>query len=207
MKITLAPDTRRARTVFHFESGPYDAVPPIGYLCIEHRLKHRDADRMAIAIALMLRDFIAAELELPLPCSPEVAQALEAFFAPFNVRISSINFEPIEKESFLKTAIILPKTDDFSTLQENCDWTQFGITSERTFLSTIETYKVFLASNVRMISGRNTRSLELGVLGLCILFSFDMSLRRISVPDHIKNETPNWIDLEKAAALSNVKLI
>lgn len=207
MKFNVELGKDNCRTVIEFESGPYDGVVPAGSLFIENRLRYMTADRLAIACALLVYDFIAADIVFPLPCSPEVAREVENFFAPLNVRVLNVDFTPSRKPISLRSAaLILPSKDRADIATSQAADIKFGISDDQTFQSQLSTTEILLGTNLRAYCSDRILSLGLGSLGLCILFAEDFSISSIVLPRELSREIRNLDALKRLTLQSNIAL-
>lgn len=208
MKFELSLAEDNYRTVIAFESGPYDGVAPINYIFFENRIRHVTPDRLAIACALLLHDFVASDVTFPKPCSPEVGRELEKFFAPRNVRSTSTEFVPKPKPMSERTAVlVLPAPYDVEGPELQRGQVKFGIAHDQAFTSHLGVTKLLVSCNLRLLSPDRIASIGLGVLGICILFAEDFSISRIVLPEALSREIPNLDALKSLTLLSNIELV
>lgn len=214
MKINLITSELDYRTVIEFESGPYDAVAPIDYLFIENRIRAAHPDRLAIACALLMGRFMSGDVELPKLCSPEVAQGLESFFSPLNVRVSGTEYKPFAKPVGERTALLTlpavgrdaPVMADLSCGVASSEAITFGLCSDQVFSSSLGISEVRLACNLRAFATGDPASLDLGVLGLCILYAEDFGISRIVFPAAAFHRMHNFNALRRVVMATNIEL-
>lgn len=209
MKINLLISDLDYRTILEVESGLYDAVAPINYLFVENRIRTVHPDRLAIASALIMGNYIAGDIELPKPCSPEVAKGIADVFTPLNVRVSSINYTPFAKPTGERTVLLeVPSTGrHFQKVQGTSKAPlTFGICGDQVFSSSLGVNKIRLACNLRAFATNDPASLDMGVLGLCILYAEDYGISRIVLPAEVSRKTRNFDALRRVALSTNIEL-
>lgn len=207
MKIELISSKTAARTELVFESGPYDAIPPVGAFFMEGGLRRVDPDRLAIACVLMLKPYLSGPLVLPAPCSPEVAHGLETFLAPLDVRIQTIEHRPFDKPIGARTALLLPPADQIADLgdarAQPHDLT-FRLGGAQRHQTLMAFDAVELCCNLRALAADHPAAMGEGLLGLAILCAEDMAVSRLSCPAALVDGVENFDALVRTAALSNV---
>lgn len=207
MKFEISLAEHGYRTVILFESGPYDGVVPTETLFIGNRIRNVTNDRLAIACALLMHDFVASDVTFPQPCSPEVAHELENFFAPRNVRVMNTEFIPKAKPISERTAVlVLPPPYDTKGPELQHGQVKFGIAHDQAFTSYLSVTELLISCNLRVISPDNIVSFGLGVLGICILFAEDFSISRIILPEALSLAIPNLESLKSLTLHSNIEL-
>ena len=215
MKINLLMSELDYRTVIEIVSGPYDAIAPIDYLFIENRIRDVHPDRLAIACALLMGRFMSGDVELPKLCSPEVAQGLESFFAPLNVKILGADYKPFTKPVGERTALlVLPSAGcDAPIMAEASDGIAgsapaltFGLCSDQVFSSSLGVSGIRIACNLRAFATNDFASLDLGVLGLCILYAEDFGISRIDLPAGAFRGVHNFDVLRRVVMSTNIEL-
>jgi hypothetical protein len=208
MKFKLSLAENDYQTVIDFESGPYDGIPPMDFLYIENRIRRAAGDRLAIACALIMRDFLASEVTFPRPCSPEIGRELENFLAPLNVRVMNMEFEPEAKPISERTAVLmLPAPYEVQGPELQSGQVKFGIADDQAFRSSLSVTELQIGCNLRLLSADNLVSMGLGILGLCILFAEDFSISRIVLPEALAREIPNLDALRSLTLYSNIELV
>jgi hypothetical protein len=210
VKINLHISDLYYRTVIKVESGLYDAVPPISYLSVENRIQTFHPDRMAIAGALIMGNYIASDIELPEPCSPEVAKGLADVFAPLNVYVSNIKYTPFAKPTGERTVLLeLPSSERDSQKVQGASEAHltFGICGDQVFSSSLGVNEIRLACNLRAFATSDPTSLDMGVLGLCFLYAEDFGISRIVLPAGVSRKTRNFGALRRVALSTNIELM
>lgn len=191
------------------ECGPYDGVPPVSSFFIEHQVRHVHPDRLAIAAALLLKPYICGPLTLPKPCSPEIAKGLEAFLAPLDVKIMSVEYAPFAKPAGARTALLAPpasdSTYDLATPTADHDLI-FGLASTQEYQSVISVDEIRACCNLRALAPDDETSMKQGLLGVCILCAEDALIDRILCPPSLVEATENFGMLARTAAFSNIIL-
>ncbi len=198
-----------SKTELCIECGPYDGVPPVSSFFIEHQVRHVHPDRLAIAAVLLLKPYICGPLTLPKPCSPEIAKGLEAFLAPLDVKIMSVEYAPFAKPAGARTALLSPPASsakyDLATPTADYDLT-FGLSGTQEYQSLISVNEIRACSNLRALAPDDGISMSHGLLGLCILCAEDASIDRILCPSPLAEATENFGALARTAAFSNIIL-
>ena len=213
MKLRISLAEFDYRTRIYLESGEYDAIPPLDSVFIENRLRYLTPDRLALACALLVYDYVAGPMELPKACSPEMSRALEQIFNPRNVRISNIELKPSRRPAGERTARLhLPNeyhqyTDIHSKISRNGPEVEFGISDDQSFGSTIGVRNISLACNLRALAADNPTSIAMGVLGVCVLYAEDFGISKIIVPKDIAEKIWNFKELARAAICADIELV
>ena len=94
MDISLQLDAEHQRTVLTAQPGRYDGYPLFPSLHVSARPFTVHPDREALAAGLTFHHSVAGSLKLGRGCSPQLGSALRAFFAPIDVHVLSLDFEP-----------------------------------------------------------------------------------------------------------------
>ena len=207
MRVQLHDADFGCRTALSWECGPYDALTPVSYLTVESRLRYANPDRLAIACALLLHDFVAGRLTCPKPCSPEVAREIEAWFAPLDVRVDGVEYRPSAKPKGTRTALVIPDMIGSS------DHEAFGpfdvcvsLASDQQFKSSISVSRIEFASNLRLLTWRRHASRVLGLLGLCVMFAEDFGISTIVSPILPQDMQNQMKQLARIGTLANLEL-
>lgn len=204
IEFTSAEDA--SKTELRIKCGPYDGVPPVPSFFTEHRIHHVHPDRLAIAAVLLLKPYICGPLTLPRPCSPETARGLEAFLAPLDVKVMSVEHAPFAKPIGARAALLSPPAlGVWNDLTVDHDLT-FGFADTQKYQSQMGVDEIKVCCNLRALAPDDAISLTQGLLGLCILCAEDAMIDRIICPPHLVGAMENFEILARTAALSNIIL-
>lgn len=186
MKIALSTAEAGFRTILEWESGPYDAIAPSNYLVVENRIRKIDADRVAIAVALILYDYLAGSIILPKACSPEVSRELASLFTPRSIQFETVEYQPFAKPGGTRTALIKEFNNESYNSPPQADGNDydlmFGVSCHQQFCSTISVQNVELACNLRLLCRSNSKAEMLALIGLTVLFAEDFGIGQIRTP-------------------------
>lgn len=207
MKIRLEHDSQAPRTVLSFQPGICDGVPPITRLVVDRRLEFVDSDRLAIGSSLILKSFIADELDLDMPCSPEVAAAIEPIFAALYVRVKNVQqgtkAKPVSSGA-AKLHVQCWADDAWNDAYPgliNLDFTPHDGACNCAAGSTLR-----LGTNIGLLCAGMGVAAKLGALGISILFAEDLNIGRILLPSGFADDVDGWDAITAAAHFSNIQL-
>lgn len=185
-------------TVCIAEPEQYDGKPATSEVVTLTRIRFINADRSAIAAALLYFEYIAGGFSCDKPCSHEVAIALARLFEPRKVVVSNIEFTPKAIPSGARTAML---AYDGRTASGDvpCDMT-FGVAADQHFSSLLSVDDIQLASNVRLLFDDRPMNNMLKVLGLLVLFAEDYGIGSVVVPA-ADADISQIVDLQALSAL------
>jgi hypothetical protein len=186
MKFSLSTDPTRHSTTIVAEPAEYDAWPLLPTIDVSAMPYRIHPDRAAVACSLIFHGSVSGSFAITPPCSPHVASALRAWFAPVDIHVMDIEFVPgmlaagdatMHVSADLMTA--LPSSTDvdahdvmFHVLPEGA-----GFLASRAGL--------WVISNALLLARDNESPLKrlLPALGLAILFAEDFLANAVALTD------------------------
>jgi hypothetical protein len=184
MNVLVERDEYRHRTVITADPGQYDGRPLFPAIRVSGMPLKVHPDREAVAAGLILRHSIAGSLNLERGCSPQVGSALRRFFAPEDLHVLSIDFEPSRIGTGDATLhVVADDVNDDPALVVRGNDVMFRVLKEGAgFLATRHEYHV--VSNAQLISDPKESPFEqvMPALGIAVLFAEDLFASKICLP-------------------------
>jgi hypothetical protein len=177
-------DRDRMRCALVATPGEYDGLPLLTHVDVSALPLTVHPDRAAIAAALLFRSSVAGAFAMPPGCSPVVASAIRAWFAPVDVQVMSVEFKPSRITGGDATLHVLAEgiNDGAVTRTSENDVIVRVLREGAGFVATRR--ELSLVSNGALLAGRALDPLEraLPAVAVALLFAEDLFAHRIALP-------------------------
>jgi hypothetical protein len=158
------------------EPGEYDGHPPVPFLKIANRIRFLNADRLAVASALLFSKYISGSFATEKAIGPATVAALRRFLEPGKPLFEDVSLVPAAIPVGDRDAVLLVEPEDREP--EGCVAVKVGFADDQAFSSYLTPKEIRFATNARLFAQAGHERTS-ALMALTALFAEDFSIRRI----------------------------
>jgi hypothetical protein len=212
MDCAISTDPLRLRASITAVPGEYDATPTLNEVCVSAMPLVVSPDRAAVAAVLCFANFIAGSFAMARGCSPQVSNAIRRWFAPADMHVLNVDFEPTAHKD--GDAAVHVVAEGINTRGDEARLTGgndvvFRIVNEGTG-SVATRHEIGLASNAWLLADPSGSTVEriLPGVGIAVMFAEDLFANAISIPGaDLEVEAALWTKLQSLLDSTGLGLV
>ena len=163
MRFTCISGVEGRQTHITCEPGDYDGRPPVTTLQVANRMRSLNADRFAVACALLFAKYVSGAFRIDKEMGPATATALGRFFEPRKLLFEGVSLVPAAIPIGERSALVV--ADGRAARNRAPGIVTIGFADEQAFSSYLSPMELRFASNASLFAatpaekpGRSSRS-------------------------------------------------
>lgn len=211
MNICVRRDTNQLSASVEAHPGAYDATPIVREVEISALPLSTPPDCAAVGTTLLYSDAIAGTLSFDQPCSPHVATAIERWFQPSDVTVTSVDLTPSHIAAGDATLDVRLEgvNDDVPLGELPGHRIEFLVLNEGAG-SVVSSGRVMLVSNGGLLCDLDASRLQRlrPAVWIAVLFAEDLMVGEIRLPGISQRDDPEgWMKLRTLLDSAGLQLV